>query len=93
MIEVTGTNATVKVPTTPSEWELYCGKDGVEKAAGRMTRAIVKALTAPTRDEAIKIARKAMELDAKFGACDTEPRVIAEHLLSKGRGGDFSWSL
>ena len=96
------TNKTITVPynenkiTLPSgadEWQLYSSMPGAEAAANRLTAALARALVAPGRAKAIRIMSKALKLDAKFGAYDTEPVYVAESILAKGRNDDFSWAL
>jgi hypothetical protein len=87
------TGATVSIPKTASGWELYSSMKGSGLAASRLTRAAEKALLAPSREDAIKIMRAALRADAKYGARDTEPRCVAEHILETGRGGNYAWAL
>lgn len=85
------TGATVSIPKTASGWELYSMK-GSGLAASRLTKAMEKALLAPTHNEALEIMWSALNADRKYGSCDTEPRTIAVDILAKGRGEDFvSW--
>lgn len=91
-IEVAGPVAKVKIPVTPSGWELY-SKPGAVIAARKMANAMKKALAATSRIEAIDIMRNVMTEHRKLGALDTEPRWHAERLLSYGRGEDFQWTI
>ena len=93
MVQVPFTGVTVKVPTSADGWQLYTTMKGASLAASRLARAAEKALMAASREDAIRIMGAALRADAKFGASDTEPRCVAEHLLSKGRGGNFGWTL
>lgn len=87
------TGATVNVPTNATGWQLYSDMRGVGLAASRLTRAMEKALNAPSHEDAIKIMKSALRADANYGASDTEPRCVAEIILSKGRGSSFGWAL
>jgi len=89
---VSGTREDVSIPETVYEWEIY-DKPGAKVAAERLTKALVKALQVPSREDAILIMQKALELDRLFGSSDTEPRALAEKALTQGRGGDYWWTL
>lgn len=92
-VTVPFTGATVVVPASAEGWQLYSSMPGAGLAASRLTKAMEKALLASSREDAIRIMGKALNADSKYGASDTEPRVVAERLLSRGRGGDFAWAL
>jgi hypothetical protein len=87
------TGATVVIPSGAHGWELYSTMPGAGLAASRLSRALERALLAPSREDAVRIMGSALSADRKYGASDTEPRSIAEAKLTKGRGGDFAWSL
>jgi hypothetical protein len=91
-ILVPSTGATVALPSGVSEWELY-PVPGAGLAASRLSRALERALLAPSREDAVRIMRSALRADRKYGAIDTEPRCIAEAALTRGRVEDFAWSL
>jgi hypothetical protein len=92
-VTVPFTGVSVTLPSGARGWQLYSTMQGSGLAASRLTKAMEKALTAPSREDAIKIMRAALRADADYGACDTEPRCVAEHLLTKGRGTSFGWTL
>ena len=92
-VTVEFTGATVTVPACARGWQLYSSMRGAGLAASRLTRAMEKALNAPSREDAIKIMKSALRADANYGASDTEPRCVAESLLTKGRGSSFGWAL
>lgn len=93
-MKVEGMGGTVEIPETAEGWQLYTTMKGSNLAAKRLAKAAEKAVRAPTRGEAIVIMHTALEKDKKYGALDTEPRrYVAEVLLEKGRGGNFSWAL
>lgn len=93
MVTVPFTGATVTIPACARGWQLYSDMQGVGLAASRLTRAMEKALAAGSREDAIKIMKSALNADARYGASDTEPRCVAESLLTKGRGSSFGWAL
>jgi hypothetical protein len=66
---------------------------GVNLAAARLTKALKKAIDAPKRKEAIEIMSRALSVDSKYGASDTEPRVVSVRCLIEARGGDYDWEL
>jgi len=88
-----GPEAETDIPTDADSWELYSGMRGVNLAAARLTKALKKAIDAPKRKEAIEIMSRALSVDSKYGAADTEPRAIAERCLTDTRGGDYAWEL
>lgn len=91
-VTVSFTGATVNVPTNATGWQLYSSMRGAGLAASRLTRAMEKALNAPSREDAIKIVSTALRADANY--CDSiGTRRVAEIILSKGRGGDYGWAL
>ena len=92
-VTVPFTGHTIKLPASAGEWEIYSDMAGAGLAAHRLPQALAKALVAPTRDGAIRVMQRALTADRKYGAWDTEPRGLAEHLLGKGRNDDFSWAL
>jgi hypothetical protein len=92
-ILVPSTGATVTIPSGASGWELYSTMPGAGLAASRLSRALERALLAPSREDAVRIMRSALRADCKYGASDTEPRCVAEAALTKGRVEDFAWSL
>lgn len=92
-ITVPLTAVTVTLPDSADAWELYTSMLGAGEAADRLTASLAKALVALDRDKAIKIMSEALRADQDFGACDTEPRQIAETLLGQGRNDNFNWSL
>lgn len=92
-VTVSFTGMAVSIPTNATGWQLYSSMRGAGLAASRLTRAMEKALNAPSREDAIKIMSTALRADANYGARDTEPRCVAEIILSKGRGGDYGWAL
>jgi hypothetical protein len=83
---------TFKVPVTAAAWQLYDEEPGAEIAAARLTEALKAAFLAPY-DEACKIMSDALKKDSDFGAYDTEPRQLAEDILTKNRQEDFGWAL
>ncbi len=87
------TGATVTIPSGAHGWELYSSMPGSGLAAARLSRALERALLAPSREDAIQIMRSALRADTQYGSRDTEPRAIAEGLLERGRGGKFAWTL
>lgn len=93
IVTVPFTGQTIKLPASANDWEIYSSMRGSGLAAHRLTKALAKALVAPTRDGAITIMQSALTADRKYGAWDTEPRGLAEHILGKGRNDDFSWAL
>lgn len=92
-VTVASTGVTVKVPTSAEGWQLYTTMRGASLAASRLTKAMEKALTAPSNEDAVNIMRAALRADRNYGATDTEPRYVAEVLLLKGRGGNFACAI
>jgi len=78
----------VDLPTTRDDWELY-DVPRVGTAARNLTAALKRACRAPTDDEARAIMNRARDAAADFGACDSEPRYVAQAVLRKVRGEDF----
>ncbi len=93
VVTVPFTGHVIKLPASAGDWEIYSGMAGAGLAAHRLTKALAKALLAPTRDGAISIMQSALTADRKYGAWDTEPRSLAEEVLSKGRSDNFTWAL
>lgn len=90
---IEGPEGTTRVPDDAEAWELYSDMRGAGLAAARLTKALIKAINAPKRKEAIEIMSRALSVDSKYGAADTEPRAHAEHCLTEARGGDYHWEL
>ena len=91
--EFEGPEGSCQIPCNAQAWQLYTDMRGVGLAARRLTAALKKAISAPKRTDALAIMDHALSADSKYGASDTEPRVVAERCLAAARGGDYSWSL
>ncbi len=52
-VTVPFTGNVIKLPTNANDWEIYSSMRGAGLAAHRLTKALTKALLAPTRDGAI----------------------------------------
>lgn len=89
MKTLTVNEISLAIPETPNEWELYEHKHGANIAANELTHALIKAMSAPSNQQAHIIMATAMNNNAKYGACDTEPRTIVNHYFKISRNINF----
>jgi hypothetical protein len=76
----------IEIPTSAEEWQLFRDMRGAEAAAARISAATHRALREPTRRAAERIIAAALNKDSRFGAADTEPRVVAAYILDEAYG-------
>lgn len=83
---------TVRVPSTPSEWQLYVGKPDAMKAATQLQEALQRAFNwvvttdEGTPDQAMsEFMYPVMNRFVGVGASDTEPREVALLFLHKAQ--------
>ncbi len=68
----------VKLSLTARQWQLYT-MPGAAAAARSMNAKVAKALNAGDCDAAFAI----LDEYSKFGAGDTEPRMVLNHIMDK----------
>lgn len=78
---------TATVNLDAQEWQLYSSMDGADEAAVVLNRAIEAAIANATSpyDAFRQFCLVANKLQ-NFGAIDTEPRAVADYIISKAFG-------
>ena len=78
---------TAKINLTPEQWQLYASSMDCSEAAEAMNRATEKAIeSSASAWEALRKLSPVMRRYSSFGACDSEPIWVAEHILAKAFG-------
>lgn len=77
------------VNLTPSQWELYASSMDCSAAAEALNRAAEQAIASSSSAwEALKKLLPVMNKYSEFGACDTEPRWVAEMICNEAFGAE-----
>lgn len=81
---------TATVNLDAQEWQLYSSMDGVDKVAEALNRGIETAIgNSSTWGEAHKQFCKVLNAYSEYGAIDTEPRAVADYIISKAFGEEY----
>lgn len=78
---------TAQINLTPQQWELYASSMDCSEAAEALNRAAEQAIASSTcAQAALKKLFPVLDKYSGFGACDTEPRWVAEKICHEAFG-------